>query len=458
MISALGSVGNTILAVGFILGSCILVHEVGHFVTARLAGMKVEEFLIGFPPRLWSFVRRSTRYGVGAIIVGGYVKIAGMEPGQENVEGGFYTQPRARQALVLVSGSLMNGLLAVVLFTIVGLVWGTDPVRPPTVGHLASGAVPARAAGLRPGDVILAADGLRQSLRLATVAPGSRAARLGLEPGEFLYGINDDGTASEADLIRRAREASGSFDLGVAPAQGEDRLVRTSAKEMGIPPTPRPRESLAKMLGVGFGPLETTTASLHIADRPGQPVKLTIRRRGIELVVTVVPAERRGFKRVTGPDGKAHDVPVTIGQIGIRYLTRPNPPGRAISDGFRMSMGVVRGIAEMIWDAVRRKAGLEVGGPVVIVATAAESARAGWDAVLQLCGLISVNLAIINLLPIPITDGGRLTLCLYEAVVRRRVSRQREMVWLLAGMALIVVLFLVITFKDVFNLVKLHSP
>jgi len=458
MTSALGSMGHTVLAVGFILGSCILAHEIGHFVTARLAGMKVEEFLIGFPPRLWSFVRRGTRYGIGAIIFGGYVKIAGMEPGQETVEGGFYTKPRASQALVLVAGSSMNVLLAVALFTYVGLAWGTDPVQPPAVGHLASGDVPARAAGLRPGDVILAVDGLRQSLRLASVAPGSRAARLGLKAGEFLYGINDEGAASEADLIRRVREAKGPFELTVLPAQGKERSVRTSAKGMGIPPTVGPRESLAKMLGVGFGPLETTTASLHIADRPGHPVKLTIRRRGVELVVTVVPAERRGLKRVTGPDGKAHDIPVIIGQIGIHYLTRPDPPGRAVSEGFQTSLEVVQGIAGMIWDAVRRKARLEVGGPVAIVATAAESARAGWDAVLELCGLISVNLAIINLLPIPITDGGRLTLCLYEAVVRRRISRQREMAWLLAGMALIVVLFLVITFKDVFNLVKFHAP
>jgi regulator of sigma E protease len=138
MNSFLTVTANSVLAIAFILGSCIFVHELGHFVAARLARMKVEEFMIGFPPRLFSFVRGETRYGVGLIIFGGFCRIAGMEPGKEDVEGGFYTKPRLSQAGVLLAGAAMNVLLGIGLFTFSGIWWGIPQkeVSPPTIDSL----------------------------------------------------------------------------------------------------------------------------------------------------------------------------------------------------------------------------------------------------------------------------------------------------------------------------------
>jgi regulator of sigma E protease len=456
MLGHLNSVGNTVLAVAFILGSSILVHEVGHFVTARLAGMKVEEFLIGFPPRLWSFVRGGTRYGIGAVIFGGFVRIAGMEPGQETVEGGFYTKPRISQIFVLVSGSLMNIILGIALFAVIGLVWGTEPLEPPTVRRLTGGYHAARDAGVRRGDVILALDGHRKSLEIAAVRPGSPAARLGLAAGDVITALDDDMVAVPEELIERVRNANRPLEMWVEPPKGEARSVKVTAAQLGVAGPPKPGESAEKLLGVTCEPLKTFTAVFYIASRPGQRVLLTIQRGDTTLDVGVVPEKKQEQKQVKDESGKSRLVPLTIGRIGVAFQTRPSPPGKAIKDGFRNSTAIIVGIVEMFAKAIRGQAPLEVGGPVAIVATAAEQAQVGFNAVLQLCAIISVNLAFINLLPIPITDGGRMALVAYEAIIRRRVSRQREMAWLLTGLAVIVVLFLAITFKDVFYLVRHH--
>jgi regulator of sigma E protease len=119
---------------------------------------------------------------------------------------------------------------------------------------------------------------------------------------------------------------------------------------------------------------------------------------------------------------------------------------------------IIKGIVGMIYRLLKREGRFEGTGVVGIAYIAHEQAQIGWDAVLGLCGIISMNLAFINLLPIPIADGGRLALIGYEAIVRRRVSSQREVAWLVAGLVFFVVLFALVTFKDVWNLIRYHAP
>jgi membrane-associated protease RseP (regulator of RpoE activity) len=311
---------------------------------------------------------------------------------------------------------------------------------------------------LRPGDQIVALDGNRSSLEIATVAPGSVAQRLGLQVGDTVLGVNDDEVALPSELIRRVRAAPGSVKLTVSPLRGEPRAVDGVAEKLGIPRTPRPGESLETLWGARFAPVRVVTTMIYVSNRPGERITLGVRRRGVETPVTVVPEKVPARKQVEDASGKTREVAAAIGRIGVKFAAHPSPLGKAVGQGFRSSAGIVVGVVNMLWTAVRGKAAFEVGGPVLIVATAVEQARVGWDAVLQLCGLISVNLGILNLLPIPITDGGRLSLCLYEAIVGRRVSKQREIAWLLAGMVLFIVLFLTITFKDVFSLVTSRAP
>ncbi len=468
MHSFLSVTANSILAIVFILGSCILVHELGHFVAARLARMKVEEFMVGFPPRLFSFVRGETRYGVGLIIFGGFCRIAGMEPGKEKVEAGFYTKSRLSQVLVLLAGATMNVVLGIGLFTFSGIWWGIpdEAVSPPTIEGLIRGDVPAREAGLRPADAIVALDGHRQSLKVRKVKPGSIAANLGLRPDDYIYAIDGEDVAVPSELVQRIQQGEGRASIMVdratsaaRRAEWESREIEATREEFQICEDPLPAEALEELWGLEFWPIQVHTTQVYVGKRPEQPIEFTVERGGREIELTVTPEAKSVPTQVDDASGKARTVYETIGHIGVTFLFhRDHDPERAIMLGLESSLGVIGGVLKMLWETVTGKAEFAASGPVGIAYYAAEHARIGWDAVVQLCGLISVNLAIINLLPIPVTDGGRIILVSYEAIIRRRVSSQREMAWLVAGAVLIVALFLFMTFKDVLNLAIYHAP
>jgi regulator of sigma E protease len=421
--------------------------------------MRVEEFMIGFPPRLLAFRRRDTKYGVGLIPFGGFCRIAGMEPGQEAVEGGFYTRPRYAQALVIAAGSAMNVLLAVGLFTLTGVVSGVpiDDVTPPTIERINRDAVPARAAGLQPGDQIVGLDGHRRSLEVTQVRPGSLGSRLGLQAGDLIYAAGDKYVAVSSDLVQ-ALPRSGHTKLKISPAaptaDGQPKQIAASRQALGLSDSAT-RADLARLWGVEFAPLSVLPTRVYVMDRPGTPIRLTIRREGQEREVTVTP--RAKAVQVEQEDGSVRRE--SIGQIGVIFeAVRRHDVGFALTTGLGQSTAIVEGIAGMIYRAVRGKGRLEGSGVVGMAYYAHEQAQIGWDAVVQLCGIISVNLAFLNLLPIPITDGGRLVLIGYEAVVRRRISSRREMAWLAAGAVFFVCIFLAVTFKDVWNLIRHHAP
>jgi regulator of sigma E protease len=459
-----GSVAVGVLAIAFILGSCVFVHELGHFVAARLAGMRVEEFMIGFPPRLVSFRRRATRYGVGIIPFGGFCRIAGMEPGQEAVESGFYTRPRYAQAFAIVAGSAMNVLLAIGLFTFIGVVRGipTSDINPPLVESLIRGDTPARRGGLRPGDSIVALDGDRDSLEIAAVNPGSVGQKLGLKTGDVVYRVRDEYVAVPSDVLRALLQDRGTATLKVTPGADEgdeqaadSKIITTTSDTAGIPRSPEPNATLGRLWGVKFEPLNVQSARLYVMQRPNRPIQLTVRRDGGESLVTVTPGA--DIEKVQEEDGRV--VREEIGKIGIIFAAVRNyDPGFALRSGIEDSQVIIKGIAGMIYRLLKREGRFEGTGVVGIAYIAHEQAQIGWDAVLGLCGIISMNLAFINLLPIPIADGGRLALIGYEAIVRRRVSSQREVAWLVAGLVFFVVLFALVTFKDVWNLIRYHAP
>jgi len=460
----LGSMANSVLAILFILGSCIFIHELGHFVAAKVARMRVEEFMIGFPPRLLAFRRRDTRYGIGLIPFGGFCRIAGMEPGQEVVDGGFYTRPRYAQALVIFAGAAMNVLLAIGLFTLTGVIKGVpiDYLNPPMIDSLVSGETPARRAGLQAGDSIVALDGNRQCLEITEVRPGSLGEKLGLQPGDSIYRAGDRYVAVPADLLEAARTAEGPVAIRVMPpfegAQGETvepEVITRSREQLGIPKGAPPETDLAKVWGVTFASLTVEPTRLYVMERPNRPIRMTVRRNGLELDLLVTPkAETVQMQQEDGTISREE-----IGQIGIVFgAVRRYDVGYAVQTGLRDSEAVVVGVAAMIYRVVSGKGKFEGTGVVGMAYYAHKQAQIGWDAVLNLCGIISMNLAFINLLPIPVADGGRLVLIGYEAVVRRRVSSRRELAWLVAGAIFIVAVFGAITFKDVWNLVRYHVP
>jgi RIP metalloprotease RseP len=312
----------------------------------------------------------------------------------------------------------------------------------------------------------VALDGHRHSLKVRNTKPRSIAASIGLRPGDFIYAIDDEDIAVPLELVQRIQQAKGRVTIMVDPAgvtvgtsTPEPKQIKATREQLEIPQDPPSAEDLERLWGIEFWPMQVYTTQVYVAKRPGQPVGFTVQRQGRELELTVTPQEKSVPAQVEDQSGKARTVYETIGHIGVMFLfERDHDPRRAVRLGLRSSVGVIGGVLTMIWETITGKADFAASGPVGIAYYAAEHARVGWDAVVELCGLISVNLAIINLLPIPVTDGGRIILVSYEAVIRRRVSSQREMAWLVAGAVVILALFLFLTFKDVLNLAIHHAP
>lgn len=160
----------------------ILPHELGHFLVAKASGMKVERFSLGFGPKLWGIKRKETEYIISALPLGGYVKIAGMQPGEQWIEGGFYSKSLSKRLAVLLSGSAMNFLVSIILFSLIFMVgFNTVDLKTPVVGEIIPGS-PAQEAGIKPGDRILAVNEhkIKEWQQMASLIQSYREGKLKL--------------------------------------------------------------------------------------------------------------------------------------------------------------------------------------------------------------------------------------------------------------------------------------
>ncbi len=187
-----------------LLGLCIFFHEAGHFLVAKWARMRVDQFALGFGPPIFGFTRGETRYSVRWVPLGGSVTIAGMEPGEVDVEGGFHSRSRWVGALVILAGVTMNLVLAVLLYTAVTYFQGLPVPNAPgnVVGNVFPN-TPASRSRLQKHDQIVAVDGSRRGMSIAAVRPNSPAAQAGLQPGDRIMQAEDSLVGAPVDLATR---------------------------------------------------------------------------------------------------------------------------------------------------------------------------------------------------------------------------------------------------------------
>ncbi|MGM0494103.1 MAG: site-2 protease family protein, partial [Armatimonadota bacterium] len=217
---------------------------------------------------------------------------------------------------------------------------------------------------------------------------------------------------------------------------------------------------LEDVLGVTLAPIGPNEAITYISDRPEQEIDLTLIRDGQRIRTTVTPT--REWARVPGEDetGRMTAAHQAVGRVGVVLHGQTRPAGfvEALDHGIRRSVEAVVVTADWMFKMATGEVAPQASGPVGIAAMTADQARIGWTAVASLTGLISANLAIINLLPFPPFDGFRIVLLGIEAIMGRRVDEKVEMIVTIAGVAILLAVFLVITFSDILNLVLFQTP
>ncbi len=465
---------NGSIAVVVVLGACVFFHELGHFTLAKLIGMKVQEFGVGFGRRIYGFTRGETEYRLNLVPLGGYVRIAGMEPGAEPREGGFHSFPRWQGFTVLLAGSAMNVVLAALAFIAVLGASGM-PVFP---GHEVNvrkvlPGTPAERAGMKRGDRILAIDGMDDSILIEQVETGGRAHRAGLRRYDLIARVDGEAVYTPlevlAALIEARAEDRETVVLGIAHFTEDGDMEPRDPYDVTLPlPEGLPREAepgsagqqLERLFGLEFVPLDTDATLAYVSERPEQPIAFTVLRGANTVELTIVP--EREWARVPHEDeeGRRSAVHEEVGRIGVVLGARRRPASfaEAAYYGAQSSINAIKLVAEGIYEWVRGKAALQGSGPVGIAAITAESAQIGWTAVAYIGGIISANLAVINLFPIPPFDGFRIVLLGIEAIIRRRVNEKIEILVTVAGVAVVLGLFLIITFQDIFNLLRFRAP
>ncbi len=354
----------TALLVIAILVFLIVVHELGHFVAAKLFGVKVEEFGVGYPPRAFSFGRYGgTEYTLNWIPFGGFVRLFGEE--EEHGKGSFADAPRWKQAIILIAGVTMNALAAWALFT----------------GAYMTGV-------LHPVDV----RGENTQLVVSHVVPASPADASGIKVGDEITAVQQGDTKLEA--------------------------------------------------------LTPESVSEFVSERAGKEIEVTYLHMGAEQTGIMRPAHAV----IPGSEGRP-----AVGMGLLLAETESLPLNKSIIEGLERTKNtfivVWHGLSGIVMQAVRGNPDLsDVVGPVGLVTAVGEASNNGWGYVLSLAAFISVNLTIINLIPVPALDGGRLVIVGVEALMRRRAPKIAVQLTNAIGLALVIMLMVTVTYNDIARL------
>jgi regulator of sigma E protease len=430
---------TTTLAFLFVLGVLVFVHELGHFLVARWHGVRVLTFSLGFGPKLVKVVRAGTEYCISIIPLGGYVKLAGetVEDTRTGAPDEFLSKSKWVRFQVYLAGPVMNLLLAFVVVAAV-LTQGADvPLyesSPAVLGKVEVGS-PAEAAGLRVGDQIVSVDGKDvrdwDDLNMAVVPKAHRELTIVAVRGE-----------QRVD-VKVTPNALGTYELG----------------DIGIRPIARPEILLvepgrpAAAAGLQRGDVivgidgERGVAQDAIIERirasAGRPIVLAIERGGVERDVPVVPDSSRGVAQIG-----AHISPFEVRRVDPTFAVALKMSAQQNWENTVLIGHTLRGLV------TRDTPVRQLMGPVGIAQLSGAAADIGFSALLNLMAMISLNLGLLNLMPVPVLDGGHIAILAIEGFARRDLSMRVKERILMAGAAMIVLLMVTVIFNDISRLMR----
>ncbi|MGC9950596.1 MAG: RIP metalloprotease RseP [Bryobacteraceae bacterium] len=424
-----------------LIGVMILIHELGHFWAARFFDVHVETFSFGFGPRLFGFRRGETDYRVSAVFfLGGFVKMAGELPGDDSAADprGFQAKPRWQRLIIVLGGPLMNVVLAVALLT------GLYMVKYQKVVDADSGAV------------------------IGSVSPNTPAAKAGIQEGDRIVKLGSQRNPTWDDVIMKEiesaahpmrltilRQNGGQFDTTVTPTLDERSGAGTAGwSEKGeVQLGPVQAGMPAQKVGLQQGDLILSAAGhpIHATVRfhevirgsGGKPVPIEFTRNGKPMQVTVQPVW-------SGADGQPRWVIGAFVEPKLNILTSrlslPDALRESVQENTR-SAGLIFHVLEGV---IQRQISAKLlAGPVGIAQMSGQAAKQGPSAFIMFMSMVSLNLAVINLMPLPILDGGGVVMLLIEMVMRRDLSMSVKEAVFKVGFVFIMMLVAFVLYNDI---------
>jgi regulator of sigma E protease len=415
-----------------VIGILVFVHEFGHFIMAKRAGVRVEKFSLGMGPKLFGYKKGDTEYVISALPLGGYVKMAGENPDEEPTGAADEFQSKSiwQRAKIAATGPLTNILLAFIVMPLVFLI-GTYTLGPAKIGYVEKGS-PAEQAGFMVGDVIEKINGRNVT---------------DWEKAEMLIAVNPN-----TDIAVLVERDHGKKSLTLRPQLDSEHNIGVSGlypdfpAEVGelTPGFPAEKAGLKvndKIIGFNDKPIHYWNQfSSMVKKSEGKQLQLTIEREGRHVQITVTPIK--------------HD-----GQyiIGIKPLVRLVFKRYGFLDSLRLGFNKTLESVDLTFVTLRKLLTFNLsiktlGGPLMIAQMSGKAAEAGLSSFIFFLAMISISLGILNLLPIPILDGGLVLFLIIEAIRKKPLTRKTMEVAQSIGAVVLIALIAVVSYNDLMRM------
>jgi regulator of sigma E protease len=422
-----------------LIGVMIMIHELGHFWAARYFDVKVDTFSFGFGPRLFGFRRGETDYRISALLFGGYVKMAGEQVTDENINDprSFLAKPRWQRAIIAFAGPFMNIVLAIALLTGLFMVKYqkvADNDMQAVIGHVTPDS-PAAKAGIQDGDRIVTLNGKRdptwEDVELKQLSSAYQPMYLTIERN----GQRID-TVVTPTLSERTGAGFAGWD-----ERGE---IQLAAVEPGYPAEKAGLKKGDLLIAVNSQPIHSLIKFHEITEASGgKPLRIEFERNGQRQEVTVQPV----YAKLDGPAkwmigvGPQQKLNLITTRLSLLAALRESLHENA--KGAKLFGQVIRGIVE------RRMSAKSITGPIGIAQISGEAAREGPSAFVMLMSMVSLQLAILNLLPIPIFDGATILMLFVEMAMQRDLSLSVKEAVFKVGFVFIMMLLAFVIYNDI---------